>query len=248
MAYGSRMLSGLNRATGTHTRSCALGVVNLGRSSIWRTSSPDQDPITVQSKHWIIAASTPGSIFMVKFTPGHTLLPDPKGRSWKCCPLTSTEFTWLSVPSCRNLSGQKSNGQSQIFGSLPTAQTFTNNMVFVGMSYPPILHCCTDFLVTRDTGGCSLNVSFTMAWRYGRFSTSGSPTSRLFPMTRSISSLAFSSTLGWLMSSANAHSSEIAFVSVPAVNKSWRINVLKGTSILKANMKTHMCNLTSNVC
>ncbi|PQQ00645.1 hypothetical protein Pyn_36441 [Prunus yedoensis var. nudiflora] len=59
-----------------------------------------------------------------------------------------------------------------------------------------------------------------MAWMHGRFGPSDSTTSRLFLTTRSISSLAFLSTFGWLMSSASAHSIEIAVVSVPAVKKS----------------------------
>jgi hypothetical protein len=55
---------------------------------------------------------------------------------------------------------------------------------------------------------------------YGRFGTSDSWTNLLFLTTLSISLRAFSSTIGWLISSANAHSVAIAVVSVPAAKKS----------------------------
>ncbi|TQD84748.1 hypothetical protein C1H46_029674 [Malus baccata] len=59
-----------------------------------------------------------------------------------------------------------------------------------------------------------------MAWMYGRFGPSDSTSSRPFPTNLSISSLALLSTFGWLMSSASAHSTEMAVVSVSAVKKS----------------------------
>ncbi|KAF4362242.1 hypothetical protein F8388_008126 [Cannabis sativa] len=71
--------------------------------------------------------------------PGHILLPAPNGIYSKFPPLNSIE---LSI----NLSGIKFSGSIQYFGSLPIAQRFTINLVFLG---------------TKAPGGCNLKVSLT---------------------------------------------------------------------------------------
>ena len=102
------------------------------------------------------------------------------------------------------------------------AQLLMNSMAFSGIMYFPIWHSFMHFLETTGTTGCSRSVSFTMAWMYGRLEASDSLTSRVFPTTRSISSRAFLSTVGLLMSSDSVQSIDDDVVSVPAVNMSWK--------------------------
>ncbi|WVY98186.1 hypothetical protein V8G54_030337 [Vigna mungo] len=120
-----------------------------------------------------------------------------------------------------NLSGLNSRASSQTLGSLPIDHKFTSNHVFSRISYPQTSIFSDDSLPIIGVVGCSLRVSFTMLRMYGRLTISDSPiTLLLFPVTVSISSLAFSITLGFLINSASAHSIVIADVSVPAINMS----------------------------
>ncbi|OWM67190.1 hypothetical protein CDL15_Pgr000642 [Punica granatum] len=88
----------------------------------------------------------------------------------------------------RNLSGLNSSGLSQWVGSRPRAHTLTNTRAPAGISQPSILQSSVDSLTTRGALGWSLRVSFTMAWRYGRFGMSASDNNLFLPKTESISS------------------------------------------------------------
>ncbi|WVZ06962.1 hypothetical protein V8G54_020308 [Vigna mungo] len=145
------------------------------------------------------------------WAPGQTRRPAPNGSSLKSCPFMSTS-------SSRNLSGRNSNGSFQTAGSRATAHTLTWTLEPLGMSYPPTLTLALALCGSMSgVGGWSLNDSFATHCRYGRLKKSASVITLSSPITLSSSSWAFCCTLGFLINSAMAHSTEIADVSVPAV-------------------------------
>ncbi|KAJ6810599.1 cytochrome P450 CYP82D47-like [Iris pallida] len=92
--------------------------------------------------------------------PGHALLPDPKGMSSKCWPLTST------LPPDMNLSGLNSSGSGHTLGSRCSFQMFTITWVPAGTRNPCISHSSVASCGTFSCAdGYRRNTSLTTARR-----------------------------------------------------------------------------------
>ncbi|WVY94060.1 hypothetical protein V8G54_033148 [Vigna mungo] len=151
---------------------------------------------------------------MANVMPGQILLPPPNGINAKSAPLKS-------IPLLRNLSGLKLSASVQHSAFLPIAQALIITLVLEGISYPLISHLSLLSLGTNNgTGGCNLNVSLIMDFKYISFCNSVSSTYPFLSYTFLTSACTFSITLGFLINSDIAHSTVEDEVSPPPTNMS----------------------------
>ncbi|CAL5382833.1 unnamed protein product [Camellia sinensis] len=130
---------------------------NLSLMSISSGSIP---PPSFQSKEWIREANMKCTIRYPNGSPGHILLPAPKGMSSKSWPLMSTSRS-------KNLSGSNEFGHNHMLESRPIAHTLTRTCAFLGTMKPHISTSASALWgISNGPGGCNRRVSFTTACRF----------------------------------------------------------------------------------
>ena len=165
------------------------------------------------------------TIFSPNIIPTQILLPAPNGKYQELLPYSAATFSF------RNLSGLNWEASSQRAGSLWMAHTLVNTLVPLGILYPAIVQVELGNRATnRGSGGCIRSVSFTTAAKFlsrGRCASSTIPPS---PIKSAISSFALFIISGSHSSSAMAHSTVVAVVSVPPATMSCKQRWLLGSN------------------
>nr|CAB3461234.1 unnamed protein product [Digitaria exilis] len=194
----------------------------MPNASVMSNSAGSARPGTSQSKWNSRLASASSTLASPNAIPGHILRPAPNGRSSKSAPFKST-----STPpaSASNRSGRNASGSpGQYRSSRPSAHAFTSTVAPRGTSYPSTRHASS-----RDSRGsssgsgvCSRSVSRITRCRYRSSPRACSGTVPSVPKASRTSAVARRMALGFRMSSARAHSSVVADVSLPAPKMSCR--------------------------
>ncbi|XBI04514.1 hypothetical protein VPH35_132800 [Triticum aestivum] len=182
------------------------------------SKSSSVPPGSSQSKWKRRLASASSMTASPNVIPGQILRPAPNGTSSKSAPRKSTA---AAAPSS-NLSGRNSSASGpQLASSRPMAHTLTSTMAPCGTSYPRTRRGSRHSR-GRSSGAtaCSRSVSLITLRKYGSSCMDSSPT-RLCPASAPrTSACALRSAAGFRNSSAMAHCSVDAEVSLPAPMRS----------------------------
>nr|CAB3464992.1 unnamed protein product [Digitaria exilis] len=197
-------------------RRFALRRAVMPNASVMSNSAGSARPGTSQSKWNSRLASASSTLASPNAIPGHILRPAPNGRSSKSAPFKST-----STPpaSASNRSGRNASGSpGQYRSSRPSAHAFTSTVAPRGTSYPSTRHASSRDCRGSSSGSgvCSRSVSRMTRCRYRSSPRACSGTVPSVPKASRTSAVARRMALGFRMSSARAHSSVVADVSLPA--------------------------------